>query len=73
MLSTNIGFAPETFLDFKECCNVRGNGLFSLLCKLYLEEFVPIALGFQVLHAISSLSKNFRKDYAGIYLNVPYS
>ena len=73
MLSTNIGFSPGTFLDLKECCNVRGNGLFSLLCKLDLGEFVPIALSFQVLHAISSLSKNSRKDYAGIYLNVPYS
>ena len=48
------------------------NGLFSLLCKLDLGEFVSIAFSFQVLHAISFLSKNFRKDYAGIYLNVPY-
>ena len=68
MLSTDIGFAPGTFLNFKECCNV-----FSLSCKLDLGEVVPIAFSFQVLHAISSLSKNFRKDYAGIYLNVLHS
>ena len=40
-MTTNMGFAPGTFLDFKERYNVKGKWTISLLCKLDLGNLFP--------------------------------
>ena len=72
MMTTNIGFAPGTFLDFTDCCNVREKLTIFFVMQIRFGEFVP-SFSFQVLHVFSLVSKNFGKDYTGICLNVPYS